>query len=356
MTEKTTTKPAATGYSITTAPSTTELSGIEKTAILLNVLGKEKSFEIMKEMTDSEVRKLLKVMGSMRKAPVALINSVLHEYLHKLSEKDEIIFDDNLAEQGTVKEGLGEERAKEIFGTSKSVNLVDRRQLSALEAVDPIALAEFLFEEHPQTIALVMAHLDINRQTKLLRAMPEPLRPEILQRMASLEYVSPEKISELDEVLKSELTNTGKNQRNQFAGIPGVAELVNQLDNRTLGSLMSRLDERDPVLAEEIRARMFTFADIVKIDAKSLQIVLREVPNEKLLLALKSAPDELREKVSSAMSERAAKLLADDLAALGPQKVSDVEGAQREISAIVQRLMAEGIIQSHGSDDQEVIP
>ena len=153
------------------------LSGVEKTAILMNVLGSEKSFELMKGMKDPDVRRLLKVMSNMKKAPIHLINSVLREYLYRLSEKDEIIFDENLTEMDLVSKGLGEERAKQIFGTLKTVNLVERKHLTALDQVDTKTLAEYLVEEHPQTIALVVAHLEIPRQIAILKQFPDSIRP-----------------------------------------------------------------------------------------------------------------------------------------------------------------------------------
>lgn len=332
------------------------LSGLEKTAILMNVLGKTQSFEMMKGMKDSEVRQLLKIMGNMKKAPIHLINSVLREFLYKLSEKEEIIFDENLTNPKLVSEGLGEERAKQIFGTLKSVNLVQRKHLSALEFVDPKTLAEFLVEEHPQTIALVVSHMEAAKQIQMLRNLPESIRPEIIVRMANLEYVAPEKIDELDEVLRKEFLNMGKSSRNQFGGIAAVAELVNSLDKKTMNSLMTRLEDKDPILAEEIRQQMFTFTDLVKIDDRGMQLILREVPNDKLILGLKSAPEELRERIFRSMSERAAELLKEDLQALGPQKLTDVETAQREIVKIVRRLEEEGKIIIGVSEDNEVIP
>jgi len=332
------------------------LSGLEKTAILMNVIGKDQSFELMKGMKDPEVRRLLKVMGSMKKAPINLINSVLREFLHKLSEREEIIFDENLTSPKLVSEGLGEERAKAIFGTLKAVNLVQRKHLTVLDSVDPKALAEFLVEEHPQTIALVVAHMELNKQIQMLKHFPDSIRPEVVLRMANIEYVSPEKVDELDQVLKKELLGMGKVQRNQFGGIAAVADLVNNLDKKTMNSVMTRLEDKDPILAEEIRQHMFTFTDIAKIDDRGIQQILREIPNDKLILALKSAPEELRERIFRSMSERASQLLREDLEALGPQRVSDVESAQRDIVRIVKRLEEEGKIIIGASDEQEVIP
>jgi flagellar motor switch protein FliG len=332
------------------------LTGLEKTAILMNVLGKEKSFQIMKDLKDTDVRRLLKVMADLRKAPIALINSVLREFLFKLSEREEIIFDENLSQPSVIKEGLGEERAKAIFGSLKAVNLVDQKHLTVLESVEPKVIAEFLVEEHPQTIALVVAHMDLNKQISTLRNFPDSIRTEVVLRMASLEYVSPDKVDELDDMLKKELSNSGKTRTNKFGGVLAVAELVNNLDKKTMNSLMTRLEDKDPILAEEIRQHMLTFADITKIDDRGIQLILREVPSDRLLLSLKSAPEEVREKIYAAMSQRASEMLREDLAALGPQKVSDVEGAQRQIAAVMKRLQEEGKIVIGFSEEQEVIP
>ncbi len=332
------------------------MSGLEKTAVLLNVLGKEKSFLLMKELKDSDVRRLLKVMGDMKKAPISLINMVLREFLHKLAEKDEIIFEENFNQPKVISEGLGEERAKQIFGSLKAVNLVEQRHLSILETVEPKILAEFLAQEHPQTIALVVAHMDLDKQISTIKFFPEAIRAEVVLRMATLDYVAPDKIDELDDVLRKEFASSGKAQSNKLGGVIAVADLVNNLDKKTLSSVMSRLEDKDPILAEEIRQHMFTFTDIIKIDDRGVQLIMREVPQDKLLLALKSAPDEVKEKIFMAMSQRASEMLKEDLGALGPQKVSDVEAAQRAIAAIMKRLQEEGKIVIGFSDEQEVIP
>lgn len=322
-----------------------EMSGVEKIAILLNVLGKDKSLEILKELKDSDVRKLLKVMKNLKKVQKAVILQVMKEFLEVLSERDEVIFDESFAEHDFIAKGLGEERAKQIFGSLKTVNLVERRNMTVLEEVDTKTLAEFLVEEHPQTIALVVAHMDVDKQIEMIRHLPDSLRPEIILRMASLDYVAPEKVEELDEVLKRELANKGKTHGGSICGgIEAVADLINNLDKKTMNSLMTRLEDKDPILTEEIRQYIFSFTDIGKIDTRGIQLILREVANDRLLLALKSAPEELREKVYAAMSERAATMLKDDLSALGPQKVSDVESAQRDIVAVVMRLQEEGKI------------
>ena len=270
------------------------LTGMEKLAILMNILGKEKSGEILKQMRDLDVRRLLKVMSSMKKAPISLVNEVLKEYLYKLSENDDVIFEENLSEPELIAQILGPERAKAIFGANAGINLVEKKHLSALESVDVKTLANFLVDEHPQTIALIIAHLDNEKQIQMIKTLPDNLRPEIISRMATLEYIAPEKIDELDEVLKRDLGGKTSGERGQFGGVPVIAELINNLDKRTMTSLMTRLEDKDPILAVEIKQYIFSFTDLIKIDNRGLQLVLRDVPNQTLLLALKNAPEELR--------------------------------------------------------------
>ncbi len=330
-------------------------TGIEKLAILMNVLGKETALEFMKEMKDSELRNVLKIMGSMKKAPVTLINEVLREFLEKLSEKDVIIFEDNLTDPEIIMKGLGEKRAQQIFGSMKNVNLLNRKGLTVLEQVDTKVLAEFLKNEHPQTIALVLVHMETDKQIKALKNIPESIRSEVVIRMANLVYVEPEKVQELDEMLKHELKSKGQTGGSQFGGVAAVAELLNSLDKKTMNALMTRLEVNDPALSQEIKQYIFSFADIVKMEIRVIQTILREIDNSKLTLALKSATDELKEKIMSSMSERAAAMLKDDLEAMSPQKVSEVERAQKDIVAVIQRLEKEGKLVIGGGEDSELI-
>lgn len=331
------------------------MTGIEKLAILMNVLGKQTALEFMKEMKDSDLRNVLKVMGSVKRAPVAQVNEVLREFLEKLSEKDVIIFEENLTDPEVILTGLGEKRVQQIFGNSKNVNLLNRKGLTVLEQVDIKTLAEFLENEHPQTIALVLAHMDTEKQIKTLKNIPESVRAEVVIRLANLVYVEPERIQELDGFIKRELNSRGKSGGNQFGGVPAVAELINSLDRKTMNSIMTRLEDNDPALTKELKQYMFSFGDLIKLDVRAIQSILREVDNSKLSLALKSSTDELKEKIMSAMSERAAAMLKDDLEAMSPQKVSDVEKAQKEIVSIVQRMEKEGKLVLSVGEDSELV-
>ena len=331
------------------------VKGLDKAAIVLNALGQDQAIGVLKQIRDIDVRKLISPMQSFNRVPVGVVNEVLREFLNRLSEKDELIFDTDFTKPDVLGKALGEERAKIIFGKIKHINLVQRPNLTVLESVDVKTVAEFLMEEHPQTIALVTAHLDLDKQVSLIKQLPDSIRAEVLIRMASLENIAPEKVTELDEILKDELEESGKLRSAGFGGVMAIAELINSLDRKTMNSVMTRLEDKEPLLAEEIRQNMFTFADLIKIDDRGIQTLLREVPQDKLLRALKTASDGLRDKIFNAMSERARELLKDDLAAMGPTKVSEIEAAQREIVAIVKRLEDEGKIVIGVGEESELV-
>jgi flagellar motor switch protein FliG len=214
-------------------------------------------------------------------------------------------------------------------------------------------LSNFLISEHPQTIAVILAHLEPEKKGEVLKRLPESLQAEVVLRLANLDHVAPELIAEVDRVLRTELSTLGTVEQSSLGGVQPVAEMLNVMDKNTETSIMSKIEEKDPILAEEIRKLMFVFEDIIKIDDRGIQTLLKEIPNDKLLLALKTANEEIRSKVFRNISQRAAKLLQDDLQNMGPSRLSDVESAQVEIVNIARRLESEGkiLIARGGSED-----
>ena len=329
-----------------------DLKGFEKAAILLNYLGPDAAKKLFQFADDGDIRKLLGVMQKLRIVPVDVTKRVLEEYYEMLSESQEYIFSDKVTSKDIITEAVGEERARGILGHLSQVS-GGSRSLESLEMVDAKSLSNFLINEHPQTIAVILAHLEPEKRGEVLKRLPESLQSEVVLRMSNLDHVDPELIAEVDKVLKQELANLGTVEQAQLGGVQPVADMLNVMDKNTETSIMSRIEEKDPILAEEIRKLMFVFEDIVKIDDKGIQALLKEVPNDKLLLALKTANEEIRLKIFKNISQRAAKLLQDDLANMGPARLSDVEGAQVEIVNVARRLEQEGkiIIARGGSDD-----
>jgi len=328
------------------------LKGFEKAAILMNYLGPNAAKKLLKRMDDSDIRKLLTVMGKFRIVPIAITKRVLEEYYELISESEDYIFSDNVTAKETVIDALGEERARGVLG-HLNVSQSTRPTLESLEVVDAKSLANFLIHEHPQTVSVILAHLEPEKKGEVLKRLPEALQAEVVLRMANLDHVAPELIKEVDRVLKEELANHGTVEQAALGGVQPVAEMLNVMDKNTEKAIMSRIEERDPILAEEIRKLMFVFEDIIKIDDKGIQSLLKEVPNDKLLLALKTANEDIRTKIFKNISQRAAQLLKDDLSNMGPSRLSDVEQAQVEIVNVARRLEGEGkiLIARGGSED-----
>lgn len=329
-----------------------ELRGFEKAAILLNYLGPAAAKNLFKIIDDTDIRKLLGVMQKYRIVPVDVTKKVLEEYYEMISESDEYIFSEKATTKETVIDAVGEERARGILGHLNASSPA-ARNLESLELVDAKSLSNFLLNEHPQTISVILAHLEPEKKGEVLKRLPESLQAEVVLRLANLDHVAPELISEVDRVLKQELSTMGTVEQSSLGGVQPVAEMLNVMDKNTETAIMSRIEEKDPILAEEIRKLMFVFEDIVKIDDRGIQTLLKEVPNDKLLLALKTSNEEIRNKIFKNISQRAAKLLQDDLANMGPSRLSDVEAAQVEIVNAARRLEAEGkiLIARGGSED-----
>ncbi len=328
------------------------LRGFEKAAILVNYLGKDSLSVLLKGLDDGDVRKLLNVMQKYRVVPVNVAKKVLEEYYELLSETEDYIFSERSSSKDAVIEALGEERARAILGGVNQGSGTGRA-LESLEMVDAKSLSTFLVNEHPQTVAVILAHLEPEKKGEVLKRLPDALQAEVVLRMANLEHVAPELIAEIDQVLKRELSTMSHVEQAALGGVQPVAEMLNVMDKNTETSIMSRLEEKDPLLAEEIRKLMFVFDDIAKIDDRGIQVLLKEVPNDKLLLALKTSNEEVKNKVFKNISARAAEMLREDLSNMGPSRLSDVEGAQQEIVNAARRLEAEGkiLIARGGSED-----
>jgi flagellar motor switch protein FliG len=327
-----------------------DLTGLERSAILLNILGNRVTSEIFKHMRDNDVKRLVTAMGQVDKVPIPVVKRILDDFYVEISEEEQIIFG-HAAGKDFILETLGEERAKTVLGQLAVIE--GSRSLEALELVDPRTLANFLVNEHPQTTAVVLAHLTPDKKCDVLKKLPEPVQTEVVLRIANLDFISPSLLSQVDEILKQELATLGSIDTQQLGGVSPIAEMLNVMDKGTEQGIMARVEERDPQLAEEIRRLMFVFEDIILIDDRGMQALLKEVPNDKLTVAMKTAPDEIKEKIFKNISKRAADLLREDLQAMPPVRLSDVEAAQQEIVNVAKRLEAEGklIISRGGGED-----
>ncbi len=315
------------------------LSGQEKAAILLSALGPTTTKLIFKHMKDNDVKRMINSMSTISKSPIWMVKKVLEEFYSAINEDSDLLFSENKG-RDFILGTLGEDRAKQLLG--QIVDVGTNNTLESLELVDTRTLANFLINEHPQTIALICAHLPVEKKVEVLKKLPEGLQAEVVLRVANLDFVSPELIAQLDDVLKTELSTLGSIDTQALGGVEPIADMLNLMDKNSEKNIMARVEEKDPELAEEIRKLMFVFEDIIFVDDRGIQELLKGVDNTKLVVALKTAPDEVKTKLFKNMSNRAATLLKEDLDAMGPTKISDVEKAQQEIVQQLKDLEAKG--------------
>lgn len=329
------------------------LSGLDKASILMSSLGHNPAKMIFKFMKDNDVKRLINQMSLVNKSPIWMVKRVLEEFYASLNEDAELLFSENKG-RDFILGALGEDRARQLLG--QVVEVGTSNTLESLELVDTRTLANFLINEHPQTIALIVAHLPTERKVDVLRKLPEGLQAEVVLRVANLDFVSPELIAQLDDVLKTELSTLGSIDTQQLGGVEPIADMLNMMDKNSEKNVMARVEEKDPELAEEIRKLMFVFEDLVFVDDRGMQELLKIVDNQKLTIALKTAPEEVKTKLFKNMSNRAANLLKEDLEALGPTKLSDVEKAQQEIVQQVKDLETKGkAIVSRGGEGDAMV-
>ncbi|MBF0208126.1 MAG: flagellar motor switch protein FliG, partial [Oligoflexia bacterium] len=299
-------------------------------------------------------KRMINAMTTIKSAPIWMVKRVLAEFYSSLNEDMNLLFSDNRG-KSFILDTLGEDRAKQLLG--QIVDVGGTNTLESLELVDTRMLANFLINEHPQTIALILAHLTTERKVDVLRRLPEGLQAEIVLRVANLDFVSPELISQLDDVLKTELSTLGTIDTYQLGGVDPIADMLNLMDKNTEKTIMARVEEKDPELAEEIRKLMFVFEDLVYVDDKGIQTLLKEVDHQQLVIAMKTSPEEVKLKLYKNMSNRAAQLLKEDIDALGPTRLSDVEKAQSDIVQKCKELETQGkaIIMRGGDTEDKMV-
>ena len=331
-----------------------KLTGPKKAAILLLALGEEGAADIIKNLEDSEIQQVGYYMARFTDVSPEELDVVLEEFYNKNAGDDSgfLINASGDFVKNALSKALGGDRAKELVD-NLSAN-VEESALESLKWLDPKAIANFITHEHPQTISLILAHLEDPEQTAtVLKELPENLQADVVYRMSILESVQPGVVNEIDEVLSREMQASGAMGTSKVGGIESVAEMLNSLDKSTETRILATIEESNPDLAEQIRELMFTFEDMVLIDSRGMQNILKEVPQPELGLALKTASEPIKELIFSSMSQRAADMLREDLDVMGPVKVSDVEKAQQNLVKIARRMEEEGkiIIGGRGGGD-----
>ncbi len=330
-----------------------ELTAINKAAVILMSLGKEQAAAVMKFLTESEVKKLSRAFMTVQEVDRDLQKQVAVEFQGMLRAAEKVVVD-------------GREFAKDViasaFGADAGDSLLEyitgsrKEPLSVLIGDIPGNIVDnFIQSEHPQTMAFLLTKMNPEMSADLLAKMPEEMQTDVLVRISQLDHVKGDVIDEVREVLRTQLRGVSMGSEEEIGGPKACADILNFVDRNNEERILAEIEEMHPELAEEIRNLMFTFEDVSKIDDRSIQTILKEVPRDQLVLALKTASEDLRSLLFRNISQRAAEMLKDDLDNLGPTKLKDVEKAQQGIVDVVRRLEAEGKIQIAGGGGDDVL-
>ncbi len=325
-----------------------KLSKAQKAAILLMAMPPQIAVEIMKELSDDEIQELLFHATNLEGITLKDIEEIAKEFIEEYKATSFITPDiDALLE--FARKALPPDKFTKIYEFLSSSNLI--KSFQELERVDSKILASILMGEHPQTIAVVLSQLNPNKSAEILKLLPDTLAIEVVKRLATLENISPEFFGELIEVLAEEIRSMGiSGIMQKMEGITLTAELLNMLDRDTTNRILAKLDEEDPYLSEKIKEKMFTFEDIRKLDNRAIVEILKAVEKSTLIVALKGAPEDIKEKFFSNMSKKAADIMREDMDALGPVRASEVEKAQKQVIQVIKNLADQGIIDITGGE------
>ena len=326
------------------------LTGQQRIAVLLLAMGDKFTADVFKRMERQEIADISKAIVELPSVPKETVEEVLREFHESLVEGVDMISGGSDILKRLLVKNLDPETAKYIMD---ALNLdTGPAPFRELESVSPRLLSQILRNEHPQTLALIMGHLNPDQAANLLTSLPAGVRAEVLMRLARLESVPEDMLMEVDKVLTSQLIAMGGKEGKKVGGVQSVAEILNAVDRATEEEVLSEIEEDSAQMAEDIRNLMFVFEDCKKIDDRGAREMLKEISNEDLTLALRGASDELKEKFFRNMSERAGNMIREELEYMGPTKLSDVEAAQQNIVKIVRRLEAENkLVVSRGGGD-----
>jgi len=328
-----------------------QLSGFEKSAILLLAMGETAAVEVLKALDQKDIRQIGTYMGAMVNVGQEEHKAVLNEFVEKAGTSG-LSVEGKTYLNKILNAALGKEKARRIIN---SLNTTENAGFESLKSLDAASIANLVTYEHPQTGALILSNLESDQAGQVLSLLAPEKRDAVVYRMATTSEVSPNMLDELNGVLQEELRVGGNRNAVPIGGTGLVAEILNSVKRNVEGEILTAMEEKNAELAEEIRSKMFVFEDLENIDDRGMQEVLREVSKEELMLALKAVDDPLKAKFFGNMSSRAAESLQEDMEARGPAKLSDVEAAQQNILKIVQKMASEGRVVLGGKGEEQMV-
>ena len=332
-----------------------DLDGLSKAAIMLVTLGPDRASKLLEQIPAEAVEMVMREVASLGRVPPELTTAVVEEF-YNLTIANQYVTEGNLDfARDVLKQSLDPKHADRVL--SQIQTQVQKTPFSFLQRAETENLLTFIQDEHPQTIALITCHMPHHKAAEILGGLPMQKQIEVIKRIANMEQTSPDVIREVERGLESRLSNMLSQSMEKAGGVETVAEILNLADRATEKTIMEGLESDDPDLVESIRRLMFVFEDVLLVNDKGIQSVLKEVDNDELSLALKTASEELKEKIFTNMSERAAGLIKEDMEFMGPVRISDVEAAQQRIVDIVRRLEEAGevVVQGRGGETELLV-
>ncbi|MBN7820464.1 flagellar motor switch protein FliG [Bowmanella yangjiangensis] len=330
-----------------------KLEGVEKAAILLLSLSEEDAAQILKHLEPKQVQKLGTAMASMEDMTQNKITAVHKHFIEEIQNYSTIGFQSQEFVRKALTAALGEDKA---------ANLIDQilmgggaKGLDSLKWMDSKQVASIIRNEHPQIQTIVLSYLDAEQSAEIIAQFPEKVRLDLMMRIANLEEVQPAALQELNEIMEKQFAGQAGAQAAKMGGLKSAADIMNYLDTNIEGQLMDAIREQDEEMSQQIQDLMFVFDNLADVDDRAMQTILREVQQDALLKAIKGADEEVKEKITKNMSKRAAEMLIDDLEAMGPVRISEVEAAQKEILSVARRLADAGEIMLGGGGGDEFL-
>ncbi len=328
--------------------------GVMRSAVLMLALGEDEAAEVMKFLSPKEVQKLGAAMATIKAVPREQLETVVNEFLIEAEQSSDLGLDSDEYIRSVLTKALGDDKASNLL--NRILQSRDASGIDSLKWMDALSASEFIKNEHPQIIATILVHLEPDQASEIIGHFNDRLRQDVMLRIATLDGVKPIALRELNDVMTKVLTGNESIKKQQMGGIKAAAEIMNYMSGDSEATVMEGLKNYDDDMAQKIMDEMFVFDNIMDIDDKGIQVMLREVQSETLIIALKGATAEMRDKIFKNMSTRAAEMMKEDLESKGPVKLSEVEAQQKQILQIVRRLADEGqiILGGKGSDEQYV--
>lgn len=331
------------------------IAGMRKAAIVMVCLGEQASGELIKQLGEDEVQAVSREIARLGEVTPEQAEAVLDEFFQMVLAR-EYIFKGGLDyARRLLVSAYGPETARKLLDHLQKSMGSDLASLDVLQKADPQQLAKFIHGEHPQTIASIVSHLNSTQAGALIMALPNELRSDVAMRMANLDQISPEVISKIANVIGNKLNVLGESSRESYGGVRAVAEMLNRLDSVTSKEILDNIEQQEPNLAEAVRHLMFVFEDLLLIDVNGMKEVLSRVDRKLLTLALKGTSEQLQNHFLQCMSQRGAEMLKEDMEAMGPVRIRDVESAQQQIIAVVRQLEAQGVISLKGTVGEQYV-